>query len=31
MGGAFILKIKEAVIIFDMILKILGKERKTEC
>ena len=31
MGGAFILKIKEAVIIFDMILKIFGKERKTEC
>jgi len=30
-GGAFILRIKEAMIIFDMVLKILGKERKTEC
>ena len=30
-GGAFILRIKEAMIIFDMAMKIIGKERKTEC
>jgi len=29
--GAFILRIKEAVIIFDMFLKIVGKDRKAKC